>query len=207
MSASKRGKAPRQARAKATVSAIVEATGQVFERAGLHKTTTALVAERAGVSVGSLYQYFPDKQALIGAFFESRLAADLELMGRVSARAAGASALALLRILTEETVALYRRDRALYLSVAEMLPLADQMPEVREGLERGVVIATTHLRAHPELHGDRDPELLARLMFHSLRGSLFQIILHMPERLDDPALPDILFGAARGFLGLSPDVE
>lgn len=60
-------KSPQQARAKATVEAIVEATAQVLVEDGYDRFTTARVAERAGVSVGSLYQYFPNKAALAAA--------------------------------------------------------------------------------------------------------------------------------------------
>lgn len=201
----KRAKAPQQARAKATVEAIVEATGQVLGRGGFKRTTTAEVAARAGVSVGSLYQYFPDKQALIAAFIERRLAEDIELMERVAARALGVSPVTLLRIVTEEMVELYRRDRALYTSVVEILPLAEQTTELREGLARAVALTALHLRAHPEVHGERDPELLALVIVHALRAALFRIVEHQPERLDDPSLPQILVGGTMGFLGLAPD--
>jgi AcrR family transcriptional regulator len=63
-------KSPRQARAKATVDAIVEATTQVLLKDGYERFTTARAAERAGVSVGSLYQYFPNKAALASAVIE-----------------------------------------------------------------------------------------------------------------------------------------
>lgn len=201
----KQGKAPQQARAKATVDAIVEATGQVLGRRSFKETTTAEVAARAGVSVGSLYQYFPDKQALIAAFIERRLAEDIELMERVAARSVGASPVTLLRIVTEEMVALYRRDRALYASVVEILPWAEETPELREGLARAVGLTAMHLRAHPEVHRGRDPELLALVIVHALRAALFRIVEHQPERLDDPALAEILVGGTMGFLGLPPD--
>ncbi|MFC4174156.1 TetR/AcrR family transcriptional regulator [Microvirga sp. GCM10011540] len=57
-------KRPRQARATVTVDAIFEATIQVLVTDGPHRLTTTRVAERAGVSVGTMYQYFPHKQAL-----------------------------------------------------------------------------------------------------------------------------------------------
>lgn len=205
--ADRRGKAPRQARSKATVDAIVEATGQVFERGGYRRTTAAKVAERAGVSVGSLYQYFPDKEAMIRAFFERRLGQDIELMQAVAVRAADASPVALLRIAVEEMVSLYRRDRALYVGVAEILPMAEQTPEVREGLERAVAMTLVHLRMHPELARGRDPELLAMLFVHSLRACLFKIIELMPEKLDDPQLAEMLIGASLGLIGLPPDAR
>ncbi|WP_280136448.1 TetR/AcrR family transcriptional regulator [Rhizobium sp. Leaf384] len=60
-------KLPVQSRAEATVSAIYEATLQVLSGAELARLTTSKVAERAGVSVGTLYQYFPNKEALLYA--------------------------------------------------------------------------------------------------------------------------------------------
>lgn len=58
-------KKPRQARAAATVEAILQATAHILEREGLGALNTNHIAERAGVSVGSLYQYFPTKQAIL----------------------------------------------------------------------------------------------------------------------------------------------
>ncbi|MBX3273138.1 MAG: TetR/AcrR family transcriptional regulator [Sandaracinaceae bacterium] len=198
-------KRPRQARSRATVDAIVEATGQVFEREGFDKTTTTRVAERAGVSVGSLYQYFPDKRALIAAFFERRLEQDIAMMQAVLSRSAGGSPASVLRVAAEEIVRIYREDRALYASVVEILSFMEETDEVRAGLAQGVALAASYLRAFPEVLGERDPELLALAVFHGLRASMNAIVRHAPERLDDPQLPAILAGAALGAVGLPPD--
>jgi len=60
-------RSPKQARSRATWEAIVEAAAQILERRGADGLTTNDVAERAGVSIGTLYQYFPDKQAILVA--------------------------------------------------------------------------------------------------------------------------------------------
>jgi AcrR family transcriptional regulator len=60
-------KTPIQQRSTVTVEAISEATIQVLLAVGLDRLTTTRVAERAGVSVGTLYQYFPNKHALLNA--------------------------------------------------------------------------------------------------------------------------------------------
>lgn len=60
-------KKPQQRRSRATIDTIFEATIQVLLANGFDKITTIQIAERAGVSVGSLYQYFPNKRALIAA--------------------------------------------------------------------------------------------------------------------------------------------
>ena len=60
-------KQPRQSRSKATVDAILDATARVLVEDGYDKLTTNRIATVAGVSIGSLYQYFPNKQAVVMA--------------------------------------------------------------------------------------------------------------------------------------------
>lgn len=64
---------PVQERSSSTVNAIHQATIQVLLKEGLQKTTTTRIAERAGVSIGSLYQYYPNKQSLFLAVISSHL--------------------------------------------------------------------------------------------------------------------------------------
>jgi AcrR family transcriptional regulator len=66
-------KTPIQARSAITVEAISEATIQVLLSHGTDRLTTTRVAERAGVSVGTLYQYYPNKQSLLFAVLEDHL--------------------------------------------------------------------------------------------------------------------------------------
>ncbi|AJK45667.1 TetR/AcrR family transcriptional regulator [Burkholderia plantarii] len=66
-------KTPSQARAAETVAAIVEAAAQVLEMVGIEGFNTNAVAERAGVSIGSLYQYFPGKDALTVALMQREM--------------------------------------------------------------------------------------------------------------------------------------
>jgi AcrR family transcriptional regulator len=66
-------KTPVQARSTVTVEAIAEATIQVLLSHGVDRLTTTRVAERAGVSVGTLYQYYPNKDALLFAVLEDHL--------------------------------------------------------------------------------------------------------------------------------------
>src|SRR5262250_3209857 len=67
-------KMPGQARSQETVSVILEASARILESDGLHGFNTNAIAAKAGISVGSLYQYFPNKDsivlALIGSYEE-----------------------------------------------------------------------------------------------------------------------------------------
>lgn len=71
-------KRPSQARSRETVRAIVEAAAHVFEALGPDAATTDAIAERAGVSIGSLYQYFPSKDALLATLSACHLLAARE---------------------------------------------------------------------------------------------------------------------------------
>jgi AcrR family transcriptional regulator len=74
-------KQPRQARAQHTVNAMIEASARILEEQGHGGFTTNAVAELAGASIGTLYQYFPDKDALLGALIAretSRLVEEVE---------------------------------------------------------------------------------------------------------------------------------
>lgn len=117
-------KRPRQSRAMATVDAIFEATIQLLLVDGPHRLTTTRVAERAGVSVGTMYQYFPHKQALIYALNERYLEALADKIEATCHACRGAP----LEQMVEALIGTYWRakteradvTRALYRSVVEL---------------------------------------------------------------------------------------
>ena len=143
-------KRPRQARSRITVDAIFEATVQVLLRGGTHQLTTTRVAERAGVSVGTMYQYFPNKQALIYALNERYLQALAERIEATCLACRGAPISRMVEALIETywRAKTERADvtRALYRSVAEM----DNDPLVREFAARVDVATTTMLASAPD---------------------------------------------------------
>lgn len=117
-------KKPRQARATVTLDAIFEATIQVLVADGPHLLTTTRVAKRAGVSVGTMYQYFPHKQSLFYAVNERYLVVLAEKVEAFCRAQRGAS----IEQMVEGLVTTYWRakaerpevTRALYRSVAEL---------------------------------------------------------------------------------------
>ena len=117
-------KKPRQARALATVDTIFEATIQVLVTDGPRRLTTTRVALRAGVSVGSMYQYFPHKQALFYALNERYLVSLAERIEAACAVQHGAPTARMVEALvTTYWNAKNERPevtRALYRSVAEL---------------------------------------------------------------------------------------
>ncbi len=82
-------KLPRQTRATATVTAILDAGADILESQGFDAYTTNAIAERAGASIGSLYQYFPNKTALTQALIARENAALLSELAKLSDQSAG----------------------------------------------------------------------------------------------------------------------
>jgi AcrR family transcriptional regulator len=97
-------KSPVQARSIVTVEAITEATIQVLLRHGPDRFTTTRVAERAGVSVGTLYQYYPNKQALLFAVLENHLERLSTVVEAACRRARGKPLAAMVRDVVEAFV-------------------------------------------------------------------------------------------------------
>jgi AcrR family transcriptional regulator len=82
-------KTPRQARSRSTVEAILEAAERVLRNEGYRAASTNRVARVAGFSVGSLYQYFDDKRAVVGALLDQSLRTEAECIGQTLDRLAG----------------------------------------------------------------------------------------------------------------------
>ena len=96
---------PRQVRARATLELIFEATARILHRGGLAALNTNAVAEQAGISIGTLYQYFPHKEAIMVAMarrlLESdRLAVMKALSGALDDPSAKAARVAVNRLIT-----------------------------------------------------------------------------------------------------------
>jgi AcrR family transcriptional regulator len=117
-------KLPQQARSKATLEAVLEATLQVLLREGAQRLTTTRVAERAGVSVGTLYQYHPNKHALVFALLERHLNGLTEAVEKACKeqreQTAGAMAATVARAFVEAKTDNILESRALYALAPEM---------------------------------------------------------------------------------------
>lgn len=117
-------KTPVQARSTSTVEAIFTATIQVLIEFGLERLTTTRVAERAGASVGTVYQYFPNKTALLAAVLEKHLVHVLEAVESACLAAKGKALEDIAKdIVTAFVTAKFREPKtsvALYAVAAEL---------------------------------------------------------------------------------------
>ena len=134
-------KAPRQARSAATVESIHIAAIQVLLADGVTRLTTTRVAERAGVSVGTMYQYFPHKEALLFALVRQKLEAIAAAMEEAAARLAGNSLAAISDGLVQAWLDAKTDDivgsRAIY-GIAAEFDIVDMTKTETKRLERAV---------------------------------------------------------------------
>ena len=132
-----RRKSPKQQRALATADAIVQATQQIIVKDGYKAATTNRIAETAGVSVGSLYQYFPNKQAIVRTLIQ-------ETVTNAAVRVRGT-----LRDLMEPLEPALRQIMTMLLEVYKendfiLFHILDEVPELKEYTQNLAIEIYTH---------------------------------------------------------------
>lgn len=159
-------KLPRQERARVTFEALVEACAQLLARDGYAGLTTNAIAERAGVSVGTLYQFFPNKDAVLAALIRRRLLDTLPAVkeSMQAARDTGDALAWLVRHLVGRVVA----DREVLRALVRDVPFFWDLPETRDTLA-GVFAAAEAAMRGTRLPAGR-PEaswLVVRMVYHA----------------------------------------
>lgn len=135
---------PRQERARETVEAVLGATVKVLEREGVGATTTNRVAKVAGVSIGSLYQYFPDKHAIFAALHQRHVAEIRQLVEDTVAGHAGSSLEGLLRALMGALVDAHAGEPELHELLGRQFPLRADGSQGLRGALRRVISSRAH---------------------------------------------------------------
>jgi AcrR family transcriptional regulator len=189
-------KTPRQARSASTVEAIIEAAARILEREGHGGFSTNAVAETAGVSIGSLYQYFPRKEALIGALIAREKG---QLISRVRAAATQPTGAEALRAVIEACVEhqLCRPTLARLLDFEEArLPLDAEIQRLGDEFQAVVL----DLLARLDIPRQPDAQTAAQDVLAIVRG----MIDAAGERgeMDRLRLADRVGRAASGYLGV-----
>lgn len=185
-------KQPVQERSAATVEFLLEATLQVLRRHGYARFTTTRVAEHAGVSVGTLYQYFPNKRALVAAVIRQHVD---RVVSRVCAALAAAETMplpdAVRHVVGEFVAAKVERmedSRALRASMAEL----DGVRLVRDAVRRVVAPMGAFVAARVAPGRRDDAELVTLILLAALEGPVMRAIEEQPELLAAPRFTDEL---------------
>ena len=164
-------KSPRQGRAIATVDAIFEATIQVLLSDGLIRLNTTRVAHRAGVSVGTLYQYFPNKQALLFAVLERHLA----MLADAIEKACDESSCATKEMIAETVVKAYLQAKMAQAEISPALYRIAMELDARELIELAAGRSARAIEAMLSTIGDgrfANPSLVAQTLTATLYGAV-----------------------------------
>ena len=182
-------KEPKQQRSRETVDVILAATARVLVKEGFDRASTNRIAEEVGVSVGSLYQYFPGKEALLAALIERHIDEMTSMFASAFVRFAELP----LREATRAMVALHLRahaiDPRLHQVLSEQLPRIDRLDRMRE-LDHAVMsMVRAYLQAHKSELGVRDLDLAAFIVVQAVEGVTHAALLH-EKKLDEEKLID-----------------
>ena len=190
-------KTPIQARSTASVNAILDATIQVLLKLGKERLTTTSVALRAGVSVGTLYQYFPNKSALLQAALKRHLDEVTNAVELVCKQQEGASlrqmATALITAFFEAKMKNAKTSVALY-SVSSDVDGAKIVQQTGVRSNKAIVEMLASSREPPP----GDPELVASILQGAMAGIIRRLLESAAPENQCKTLQDqlILFACA-----------
>lgn len=187
-------KTPRQRRSQASVDFVLEAAAQVLEALGEEGFNTNAVAERAGVSIGTLYRYFPDKTSILRALAERETEAHRAAVAAVMA--GGSPGLSRDRAIIRAFVQAFAgRLRARRIAVSAMFATVDhkelisRFPRVGEGLTNADGAALTPIQAF--------------VLSRSVQGAMRAAVLEGVDFLESREFEDELVRLGRAYLGYS----
>lgn len=162
-------KSPIQARSSATVEAVLEATIQVLLKDGKERLTTTRVAERAGVSVGTLYQYFPNKSALLQATLRRHMEEIAETIERVCDEQRGKPIAEMVTNLINAFFAAKMRDPRVSAALYAVSSDVDGWRIAQQMNRRAHKMVVALLETAPESL-TREPELIASMLQSMMNG-------------------------------------
>jgi AcrR family transcriptional regulator len=190
-------KAPKQPRAQETVDALLEAAAQVFERHGYAAGTTNRIAQRAGVSIGSLYQYYPNKDAILVALVRRHVAeGTLLLQAQVERLAAGDPPLAVLEDVVAAMVALHAAAPGLHRTLFEETPLPAALRAQLVATEDAFAATVGAALARAGL---RDTPLAGAVVVALVEGLTHRLVLRPPPGASEEAIAAEIHAAVRAF--------
>jgi AcrR family transcriptional regulator len=192
-------KQPRQVRAQLTRNRILTAAARVFAEHGYAGGTTNRIAERARISVGSLYQYYPNKDAILAELTIRHLDAGLDAL-RLRGRTTLPHSLdEIIRVFVRAVVDSHREDPRLLRVIFEQAPRSDELLEKISHNERLFVEYTRELLdTHPEAHVT-DTETAARLVVTTVELVVHQLI-SAPDPIDVHRFEDELVAMLTRYL-------
>ena len=167
-----------QERSRATVEALVDATARILVREGFDKASTNRIAEVAGVSVGSLYQYFPSKEALVAAVIERHQQEIMQVVRAELAEIANQPIEQGVRTLVAAAVKAHRVDPKLHRVLAEQIPRVGKLEKVETFNRENYALFKAYLERHRREIRAADLGLAAFVCVTSIEALTHTAVLH-----------------------------
>lgn len=178
-------KEPQQARSRSTVNAILEAAARILARHGWAEFTTNAVAEAAGVGIGSLYQYFPNKMAIVDSILQRHFDEILAVLR--SAVGDDRAAPSVERLVTG-MIAAHSEHSSLHHVLLEEIPLSKNSKKAHEQFEREYQQLYTRLLAGPERTRSPLNEVRAQVLSAAIQG-----VIHDAARRGNVGSPGLKY--------------
>lgn len=196
-----RRRTPRQSRSQETVEVILQATAQVLAEHGYAKASTNRIAKRAGVSVGSLYQYFPNKDALFKALIERHVSAQNAAFSELFSISAGSPPEQLIRQAVRALLASHRVEPALHLLLLSQLGGLDQAASLLTLDTRAILALEAYFRVQSKaLRPMENPRLVAEVIVFAAEAVVHRSLMADLDSLADPAVERELIRLVEGYL-------
>ena len=194
-------KLPRQARSRATVDAVVTAAAQVLIAHGYEGATTARVAERAGVSVGSLYQYFPNKESLIAVLIERHADKIVEIMEQALSDPANATLDDGLRAIIRAGTSAHHLDPKLHKILNEQVPRSGRLAKAMDTSRQITRTLERFLRAHArEMRPGCDPAIAAVVIETALEALSHKAVIDRRDLLANGVIEREMYELIAGYV-------
>lgn len=199
-------KRPRQERSKVTVDTILAATARVLVKSGFDGLTTNSVAEAAGVSIGSLYQYFPSKEALVAALIEQHIeemnAAILSELTQFAQLPRPPMAQAV-RAIIELIIRAHAVEPELHRILTEQVPRVGRLARLIEADNISRRMVAGILAARQSELAIVDIDTAAFILCTSIEAIIHRAAFLAPERLRDSRLVDEAVAMVSRYLGIA----
>lgn len=196
-------KAPTQARSKSTVDAIVRAAAHILRTRGWEALTTNAVAKRAGVSIGSLYQYFPSKEAIVAALGEAHAATANELLRKTVTQSVSErrSLEDSVRDYIAAAVSLHEADPILHRILVERLPvLVGGVPALRRYYQESDQLVRAWLTAQCPLVRQADVSVMSYVLVTVVEAISYLELIERPKALSQELLVSEITQLVLGYI-------
>jgi AcrR family transcriptional regulator len=174
-------KLPKQERSRITVEAILEATTHILTEEGYDKASTNRIAERAGISIGSLYQYFPNKESLMSALMEQHSNEIAELVESKLSHLFDQPLETTIPELIRAVIAAHAINPRLHQVLNEEIPRSERLQQMQHAEERIIRLLRAYLERRSHHTPPRNLEMTVFILGRTVESLCHSAVLEHPD--------------------------